>query len=83
MELPDSDLEAFEEDLLILIDALKESFEATEARYHIDEVHDALYIEIEGLDEYTEEEIQEIASPLLEELDLDFEEIYLVPLREK
>ena len=83
MNIPDSDLEAFEEDLRILIDALQESFEANQARYHIDEVHEALYIEIEGLDEYSEEEIQEIASPLLEELDLDFEEIYLVPFRTK
>lgn len=81
MDISDSDLDAFDEDLRILIHALKESFEADDARYHIDEVHDALYIEIEGLDEYSEDEIQEIASPLLEELDLDFEEIYLVPLR--
>lgn len=83
MDISDSDLDAFEEDIRFLIDALQESFEATEARYHIDEVHDALYIEIEGLEEYSEDEIQEIASPLLEELDLDFEEIYLVPLGAK
>jgi hypothetical protein len=72
--------EAFSEDLAVLVQALRESFESERARYFVDEIHEVLYIEIEGLEEYSPEEITEIASPLLEELDLDFEEISLVPL---
>ena len=72
--------EAFSEDLAVLVQALRESFESERARYFVDEIHETLYIEIEGLEEYSPEEITEIASPLLEELDLDFEEISLVPM---
>jgi hypothetical protein len=32
------------------------------------------------MDEYPEEEIEEIATPIFEILDLDFEEIILLPL---
>jgi hypothetical protein len=47
---------------------------------HYVDQNNLLYIEIEGLQDYTDEEIEEIAGPILEELDLDFEEILLVPL---
>lgn len=76
----DSSPEEFAEDLAVLVEALRESFEAGRARYFVDEIHEILYIEIEGLEEYSPEEVEEIASPLLEELDLDFEEISLLPL---
>ena len=79
-ELNESDFNAFQEDIAYLVNALKESFESTEARYHEDEINDTLYIELEGLGDYSEDEIQEIAEPLLEELDLDFDEIVLLPL---
>ena len=79
-ELNESDYNAFQEDIAYLVNALKESFEATEVRYHEDEINDTLYIELEGLADYSETEIGEIAGPLLEELDLDFDEIILLPI---
>ena len=72
--------ESFEEDLGILIQTLKESFESTEAEYYVDEHNEALYLKLEGLQDYSQEEIEEIAGPILEELDMDFEEIIFLPL---
>lgn len=71
--------ESFEEDLNILVQTLKESFESTEAEYHVDEHNETLYIKLEGLDDYSQDEIVEIAGPILEELDMDFEEIVFLP----
>lgn len=78
-DIEEIDYQAFEEDLNVLIQALKESFESTDAEYHIDEMNDTLYIKLEGLDDYTQSEIVEIAGPILEELDMDFEEIIFMP----
>jgi hypothetical protein len=78
-ETKDSDLDAWEEDVAYLVNVLKESFESTKSRYFVDEMNDALYIELEGLQDYTEDEIMEIAEPIFEELDLDFEDIVLLP----
>ncbi len=71
--------ESFEEDLKVLIQTLKDSFESTEAEFHIDDHNDTLYIKLEGLDDYSQDEIVEIAGPILEELDMDFEEIIFLP----
>ncbi len=73
------DYKSFEEDLDVLIKTLKESFESTDAEYHIDEVNETLYIKLEGLDDYSQAEIVEIAGPVLAELDMDFEEIVFMP----
>ena len=73
------DYESYEEDLNILIKTLKESFESNEAEYHVDEHNDTLYIKLEGLDDYSQDEIVEIAGPILEELYMDFEEIIFLP----
>ncbi len=72
--------ESFQEDLNYLIKTLKESFESTEVQYFVDEHNDMLFVKLEGLNEYSEEEIEEIASPVFDVLDLDFEEIVLLPL---
>lgn len=72
--------QAWQEDIEYLVKILKESFESADASYSVDELNDILYVELEGLDEYSEEEIVEIAGPILEELDLDFENIFLLPL---
>jgi len=80
-EINESDYQAFEEDLEVLVHTLKESFESTDARFYIDDPTDTLFIELEGLDGYRQEEIAEIASPVLGELDLDFEEVILIPLK--
>lgn len=74
------DYQAYEEDLNVLIETLRDSFESTDAEYYIDEMNDTLYLKLEGLDDYSQEEIVEIAGPILEELDMDFEEIIFMPL---
>ncbi|MEX0721478.1 MAG: hypothetical protein WD059_12475 [Balneolaceae bacterium] len=79
-EPTESELQAFAEDVEFLIKTLKDSFESTDVQFYIDEHNDILYVKLEGLNEYSEDEIEEIASPVLEELDMDFEEIILLPL---
>lgn len=76
----EEEYQAWHEDIDYLVKILKESFESSDASYSVDEINDILYVELEGLDEYSEEEIIEIAAPILEELDLDFEDILLLPL---
>lgn len=79
-EQEEEEYQAWHEDIEYLVKILKESFESTSASYSVDEINDILYVELEGIDEYSEEEIIEIAGPILEELDLDFEDILLLPL---
>lgn len=73
--------ESSEQDIEILVDVLRQCFEAEKARYHLPEYQDALMIEIQGLDEFSQEEIIEISEPVLTEFDLGFEEILLMPLQ--
>ena len=77
----ESELEEWEKDVQYLVDVLKESFESTDARYSVDDMNDILYVELEGLSDYSEEEIIEIAEPVLDVIELDFEDIILVPLQ--
>lgn len=79
-DLNKKEYQAFQKDVEYLVTILKESFESTDANYSIDDMNDTLYVELEGLQDYSNEEIEEIASPIFEELDLDFEDIILVPL---
>lgn len=79
-EPTEEELQAFIEDVEFLVKTLKEIFESDDAQFFIDEENEILYVKLEGLNDYSEEEIEEIASPVLEELDLDFEEIILMPL---
>lgn len=72
--------QAWHEDIEYLVKVLKECFESTDANHSIDEMNNLLYVELEGLSEYSTQEIEEIAGPVLEELDLDFEDIILLPL---
>lgn len=72
--------QAFEEDLEYLVKILMDSFESIDSQHYIDEHNEILYIKLEGLQDYEEFEIEEIAGPILEELDMDFEEIILLPL---
>ena len=76
----EQEYQAWHEDIEYLVKILKESFESTDSSYYVDELNEILYVELEGLDEYSEDEIVEIAGPILEELDLDFEDIILLPL---
>ena len=61
--------QSFEQDVDLLVQALKDSFESTDAIYLLDHFNNPLYVNLEGLAEYSEEEIEEIAAPLLEELE--------------
>jgi len=73
-------LSAWQEDVKFLVNILKESFESTDVKYSADEHNNVLYVELEGLQDYTDEEIIEIAEPIFETADLDFEDIILLPL---
>lgn len=77
----ESEFEEWTKDVEFLVHTLKESFESAEAIYNIDEMNDILYVELEGLDEYSEEEIVEIAEPVLDISELNFEDIILLPLK--
>lgn len=79
-ESNEPELEAWQQDVEYLVKILKESFESTKVNYSVDEMNDILYVELEGLQEYPDEEIVEIAGPVLEEIELDFEDIILLPL---
>lgn len=73
-------LSAWEKDVNFLVNILKESFESTEVKYSVDEHNNILYVELEGLQDYPDDEIVEIAEPIFETADLDFEDIILLPL---
>lgn len=73
------DYEAFQDDLNVLVNTLKDSFESNEVSFFVDDFNDTLYVKLEGLNDYTEDEIEEIATPILEELDMDFDEVILLP----
>ena len=79
-EFNEEDYEAYEQDIEILVDTLRQCFMADKARYYVAGHQNTLFIEIEGLDELSQDEISEVAEPVLDELDLDFDEIALVPL---
>lgn len=79
-ELEDADYEAYEQDIELLVDTLRKCFNAEKARYSVVGHLNTLFIEIEGLDELSAEEISEVAEPVLDELDMDFDEISLLPL---
>jgi len=79
-DITESEYKEWEEDVKFLVKILRESFESSDASFYLDELNETLYIELEGLSDYSNEEISEIAGPVLEELDLDFEDIILVPL---
>ncbi|MBO6586005.1 MAG: hypothetical protein JJ953_07880 [Gracilimonas sp.] len=79
-EPTEDEIKAFIEDVEFLIQTLRDSFESTDAQFFIDEHNDILYVKLEGLNDYEEHEIEEIAAPVLSELDLDFEEIIILPL---
>lgn len=81
-EETESDYHEWIKDVEYLVKILKESFNSTDAQYNIDEMNDTLYVELEGLDQYPDEEIVEIAEPIFDIIDLNFEDIILLPLKD-
>lgn len=55
-------------------------FGSNEFRYTIDEITDTLFIQIKGLDSFSQNDINDKAGLFLEEIDSEFEEIVLLPL---
>lgn len=78
----ESEFKAWEEDVAFVVQTLSDIFESTDARFYIDDLNETLYIELEGLNDYDDEEITELAEPVLTELDLDFDEVVLLPLKQ-
>lgn len=81
-ELEDADYEAYEQDIELLVDTLRKCFNSEKARYSVVGHQNTLIVEIEGLDELSPDEISEVAEPVLDELDMDFDEISLLPLKQ-
>ncbi len=79
-EESEQEYQAWQEDIEYLVKVLKDSFESTDAVFYLDELNNILYVELEGLADFSDDEIVDIAQPVLEELDLDFEDIILLPL---
>jgi hypothetical protein len=73
------DLDRFENDIVSLAETLKQAFNADKVRWFNHEQTDTLYIEIGGLELIDDKDIERIATPIVEETDLDFEEIILIP----
>jgi bisphosphoglycerate-dependent phosphoglycerate mutase len=82
-ELEDADYEAYEQDIELLVDTLRKCFNAEKARYSVVGHQNTLFIEIEGLEDLSPDEISEVAEPVLDELDMDFDEISLLPLKKR
>jgi hypothetical protein len=80
-KISETDYKAYEQDIELLVDTLRKCFNSEKARYNVVGHKNTLFIEIEGLDELSPEEISEVAEPILDELDMDFDEISLLPLK--
>ncbi len=78
MSKPGPEFEANESDIELLVDTLRKCFDAEKARYYVND--DTLVIEISGLKTLSENEIAEVAEPILEELDPGFDEVLLLPM---
>ena len=74
------DLDRFQEDVNALVATLAAAFKATEFRHFIQEETETLYVSLKGLETFTEKQIQALAVPILDENDLDFDEIILLPI---
>lgn len=81
-KMDQDDLDLFENDIKTLVTSLVDAFNAPKSRWFLHEQTETLYIELGGLDSRTEDEIENIAGPILDDIDLDFEEIILLPYSE-
>jgi hypothetical protein len=75
----EDDINLFDTEINELVNHLKSAFNSTECRWYLHEQTDSLYVELSGLELLDESRIEEIASPILDEVDLDLEEIILLP----
>lgn len=77
--MENDDLEQFDQEIKDLVDQLKSSFDSEKARWFHHEPSDTLYIELSGIEKLDDEYVYRIASPLFDELELEFEEIIILP----
>lgn len=82
-DVEDPNYESYEHDVELLVDTLRKCFDSEKARYNVVGHQNTLFIEIEGLDQLDPDEISTVAEPILKELDMDFDEISLLPLVNK
>lgn len=75
----DDDLTLFQNDINELVNQIQTAFNAEKSRWFLHEQTDTLYVEISRLDAISEEEIDALMTPIMDELELDFEEIILLP----
>jgi hypothetical protein len=78
----EDDINLFDNEVTELVNQLKVTFNSKESRWFLHEQTDTLYIELSGLELMDEESIEKLASPILDEVELEFEEIILLPYTE-
>ena len=74
------DLALFDQEINNLVEQIKTAFKAEKARWYLHDQTDTLYVEISGMDAWSEEDIDALMTPIMDDLELDFEEIILLPL---
>ena len=74
------DLALFDQEINNLVDLIKTAFKAEKSRWYLHDQTDTLYVEISGMDAWSEEDIDALMTPIMDDLELDFEEIILLPL---
>jgi hypothetical protein len=75
----DDDLTLFDNDINELVQQIRTAFNAEKSRWFLHEQTDTLYVEISGIESVSEEEVDALMTPIMDELELDFEEIILLP----
>jgi hypothetical protein len=75
----DDDLTLFENDINQLVQQICTAFNAEKSRWFLHEQTDTLYVEISGIEAISEDEIDALMTPIMDDLELDFEEIILLP----
>ena len=73
--------EDFQAEISDLVRTLQTVFKATSSRWFYEESSETLFVEIQGLEAFSEDEIAVLVEPVLDECELDLEEILLLPMQ--
>lgn len=79
-ELDPSALDDFKNDIEQMVSDLQEAFDSDKSRYYYDDQQEILFVELSGVDQLDEDEIEATAEPVLNSYDLDLDEVYILPL---
>ena len=74
------DLALFDQEINKLVEQIKSVLKAEKSRWYLHDQTDTLYVEISGMDNWSEDDIDALMTPIMHDLELDFEEIILLPL---